>query len=309
VAWNVIALRQLCILKIFYISCCLLLVGETAIAQNVTRKTLRVDNKNCSYYLLEPTIPMRGILLLLPGRGESAKEVFKKTELPTLLKAKGYMTIVPELPYSLFANELIKKQIREIVKTHAGTGNPTLSLGGFSAGGSVAVSYAEYLLSLDSATNLKNIFVIDPPLDLERLYAASERFMEYNCNIMRDEGLQMSTYLDKVLGGSPKDKHENYLALSPFIATESDGGNAKRLKNIPIRLYTEPDLGLVQNRYCKELTLEDLNVTDLENLRRVLKMSGNTNCEYVVTKDRGYHSWNIAEPRDLVAWIVRFGKL
>jgi hypothetical protein len=119
----------------------------------------------------------------------------------------------------------------------------------------------------------------------------------------------MSNYLDKVMGGSPADKRENYVALSPFLASEAAGGNAKRLKDIPIRLYTEPDIDLVKNRYCKELMLADLNVTDLEKLQQVLKESGNGNCELIVTKDRGYHSWNIAEPRDLASWIARLGKL
>ena len=299
---------RMCCVRLFCVLLFLILIGECVVAQTISKKSIRVDNKNYAYFVLEPAIAMQGILLLLPGRGENPKDVFKRTDLPDFLKAKGYLTIVPELPYSLFAGASIRKHLLEILKTQATTKGLSLSVGGFSAGGSVAISYAEYLLSLDSVTNLKSVFAIDPPLDLERLYSTAGYFMEYDCNMMRDEGLLMSTYLDKAMGGPPKDNHETYVALSPFLASEADGGNARRLKQIPIRLYAEPDLNLVKNRYCKELREDDLNATDLEKLARILKTLGNTNCEYIVTQDRGYHSWNIADGRELAAWIVRWGK-
>jgi hypothetical protein len=285
-----------------------LFIAEGGLAQSATKKTIRSGNRNFNYYVLEPSISKQGILLLLPGRDENPKDVFKRTELPIFLRAKGYLTIIPDLPYSLFADESIKKCLGDILRAEAENTPTSLCVGGFSAGGSVGISYVEYLLSLDSVTNLKSVFVIDPPLDLERLYATSGYFMEYECNIMREEGLQMSNYLDKVLGGPPSDKRANYLAHSPFLASETDGGNATILKRIPLRLYTEPDLDFVKNRYCRELRLEDLNVTDLEKLHRLLKQLGSANCEYISTTGRGYHSWNIADARELAAWIVKFGK-
>jgi acetyl esterase/lipase len=182
-----------------------------------------------------------------------------------------------------------------------------VSIGGFSAGGSVAVSFAAYLVSQGGTSNPKSLFAIDPPLDLQRIYALSRRMRRYTCSSVAAEGQSTIAYLDKALGGSPDDQYANYVTFSPFMESESDGGNAKWLKQVPVRLYAEPDINFVKERHCAEMEPEDLNAVDLEKLSKRLKYAGNDHCEYVVTKGRGYHSWNIAEPAELAAWIVKFG--
>ena len=282
---------------------------DHAAAQNIIKGSIELNIEVCTYFTLQPKEHIKGIVLLLPGRGESPKQVFKNTKLPTVLAAKGYLTLVPELQYSLFADKKIKSQIAELLKTQSvkhNLINPTLIIGGFSAGGAVAISYAEFLLSDDTTINLKAIFAIDPPLDLERLYAAAERLIKYNCgNLIQRDGTVTKDYLDKAFGGSPTLKPETYLEHSPFAANSSDGGNAKWLRNIPIRLYTEPDLQFVQKKYCKELRIEDLNAGDLEKLNRLLLKIGNRRSEYITTTGKGYHTWNIADPDELVDWIIK----
>jgi hypothetical protein len=285
------------------ISC--LLSGENASGQ-VIRKKYKLDKTPYRYYVLPATDTLKGILVLFPGRGETPQRVFVKTPIPSVLRMKGYLTIVPEFHYSLFADDLIKKQLREILRLEAENHTIDLVLGGYSAGGSVAISYAENLLSHNTPYNLRCVFAIDPPLDLQRIYVTSRRWMNYNCDNLIADGEQTINYLHRALGGSPEDRYENYVSLSPFHANESNGGNAKWLREIPIRLYTEPDLDFVKDRFCQELTLDDLNVTDLEKLNQLLKASGNADCEYIVTKGKGYHSWMIVDPADLAEWIVKF---
>ncbi len=287
---------------------CILVSGDRAFGQDVVQKTFKLDGKSFNYYVLQPGDSIKGILLLFPGKGESPKAVFKKTSLPEKLVTKGYMTIVPNLKYALFADELIRKQLSEIVRVESENRHLTqgLAIGGFSAGGSVAVSFAAYLAS-QGVSNLKSVFAIDPPLDLQRVYASSRRMRRYTCPSVQAEGQGTIDYLDKALGGSPDDQYANYVTFSPFMASESDGGNAKWLKQVPVRLYAEPDIDFVKERHCTEMEPEDLNARDLEKLSKQLKYSGNDRCEYVVTKGRGYHTWNIAEPAELSAWIVKFG--
>lgn len=288
---------------------CLSALSEIALGQNVVQKTFKLDGKNFGYQTLQPTDSIKGILVLIPGKGENPKSVFRKTLIPTLVSAKGYLTVVPDLKYALFADDLIRKQISEILRIESDgiLPAPRLAIGGFSAGGSVALSFAEYLVSESAAANLKSVFVIDPPLDLQRVYASSRRMRKYECSSVQAEGQGTIDYLDKVLGGSPDDQYTNYLTHSPFMASESDGGNAKWLKQIPTRLYAEPDIDYVKERHCSEMELEDLNARDLEKLSKRLKALGNDNCEYLTTKGRGYHTWNIAEPAELSEWIVKFG--
>jgi hypothetical protein len=280
-----------------------LLAGQTR-AQEVVQKSIKVDGKSVSYSVLQSTgSASKGILLLFPGKGENPKSVFKKTTLPGILAAQGYTTIVPNLKYALFADDLARKQLSEILKTESeGLSSPALIIGGFSAGGAVALSYAEYIVS-QGATNLKSLFAIDPPLDLQRLYASSRLMRRYNCPSVQSEAQGNIDYLDKALGGSPDDQYANYVANSPYMASEADGGNARWLRQVPIRLYAEPDVDFVKERHCAEMERPDLNVGDLEKLVKDLKKSGNSACELVLTKGRGYHSWDIADADELAAWI------
>jgi hypothetical protein len=285
----------------------ILLSNSLAVAQDVVQKSVKVDGKSVNYLVLQPSGDVSGILLLLPGKGDNPKGVFKKTALPEKLLAKGYMTIVPNLKYALFADEMIRKQLGEILKAETES-RPSagLAIGGFSAGGAVALSYAEHLASQEGATNLKSVFVIDPPLDLQRLYATSRKTRRFNCPSVASEGQQTIDYLDKALGGSPDDQYNNYVANSPYMASESDGGNAKWLKQLPVRLYTEPDIDFVKERQCAEVELQDLNAGDLEKLNKQLRRAGNDRCELIITKGRGYHSWNIADADELAAWVGKF---
>lgn len=282
-----------------------LFAGQTR-AQEVVQKSIKVDGKSVSYSVLQPTgSASKGILLLFPGKGENPKSVFKKTTLPGILAAQGYTTIVPNLKYALFADDLAKIQISTILKTEGEGLSVPLVIGGFSAGGAVALSYAEHIVS-QGPNYLKSVFAIDPPLDLQRLYASSRLMRRYNCPSVQSEAQGNIDYLDKAMGGSPDDQYANYVANSPYMASEADGGNAKWLRQIPIRLYSEPDVDFVKQRHCAEIERTDLNVGDLEKLAKDLKKSGNSACELVVTKDRGYHSWDIADPEELASWIAKF---
>lgn len=284
----------------------LLLLCTLAHGQEVVQKSLKLEGKSISYIVIQPTSDVSGILLLFPGKGESPKGVVKKTLLPEKLAGKGYVTIVPNLKYALFADDLYRKQLSEILRVETENRTvPGVVIGGFSAGGAVALSYAEYLVAQGGGMTVKSVFVIDPPIDLQRLYASSRKLRRYNCTAVQAEGQYAIDYLDRALGGSPDDQYSNYLMFSPYLANEQDGGNARWLKQVPIRLYTEPDIDFVKERLCAEYELQDLNAGDLENLNKLLRRMGNDRCELIVTKERGYHSWNIAEPEELASWIVR----
>jgi hypothetical protein len=60
-----------------------------------------------------------------------------------------------------------------------------------------------------------------------------------------------------------------------------------------------------RKRYCDELQFSDLNASDLEKLNKTLFLNGNSNCEYITTQGKGYHSWNILEVPDAIEWIER----
>ncbi|MCO4294424.1 alpha/beta hydrolase [Solitalea sp. MAHUQ-68] len=280
-----------------------------AFGQIIKKDKGKVNNQEFSFTYIEPTQEIKGVLLLLPGWGESPQSIYEKTKLPYLLGEKGFVTIVPELRQTLFADDYTISELNAIIKIQSkryGSNDLNLIVGGLSAGGAIAINYAEYVLKTDTTIGLKAVFAIDPPLDLNRIYTSAENKIKYNCKnrLIRKEGSFIKNHLLHTLQGSPKENPEEYLKYSVYSANALDGGNAKVLNELPIRLYSEPDLDYVRKTYCDELQYEDINAIDLEKLSKFLANIGNTRSEYITTKGKGFHSWNILDPSNCVDWIL-----
>src|SRR5215210_4307636 len=183
--------------------------------QNIKKYKDKINGENISYQVMESVETIKGIVFLLPGFGESLQSIFKKTQLPHLLSRKGFITIVPELHQTLFADAFTNRELSELIrlisekyKLH----DPDVIVGGLSAGGAVALGYAEYCASSDASIRLKGVFAIDPPLDLERIYYSAEKMIQYNCGgVIRKEGYFLKSYLEKALGGRPDSHPEAYI--------------------------------------------------------------------------------------------------
>ncbi|KAA3440314.1 alpha/beta hydrolase family protein [Rufibacter hautae] len=284
------------------------LVCVTCIGQRLQRVKIASAKGADAYFTTKPEKEVKGVLVLLQGFGEKTKEIPQKTQIPALLEKQGYLVIFPELQHTLFADDHAKFKLDQILEAEYAKYNLQdipIVIGGFSAGGAVAVGYAEYLIKSGSSRKIKGVFVIDAPLDLERIYRSAVNKIGYHCSdLISKEGHSLKNTLDTRLGGPPEAKPAAYLNSSAYSATAQDGGNARLLKDIPIRLYCEPDLEFVRKKYCQKLQMADINATDLEGLSTFLKKIGNLRAELIQTKGRGFHSWNIADAADLKNWIV-----
>jgi hypothetical protein len=288
----------------------LLFFHNRVVGQNVDKFKDKVNDKSFTYYVMQPQSKVVGILVLLPGSGENPKSIFEKTRVPQIMANKGFLIITPELHNSLFADQSTINELDKICKNlYKKHDVSNLIIGGFSSGGAVAIGYAEYLLTSDTTNILKGVFTIDPPLDLIRLYASAVRKINYKCKgLIMKEGYAVKGQLENTLGGSPDSKSDQYLIHSSYSSSDSDGGNAKYLKSIPIRLYTEPDLDFVRKTYCTDLQFTDINAYDLESLYKFLLRIGNKNVEYIATKGKGFHSWNIVDAADCADWMLSISK-
>jgi pimeloyl-ACP methyl ester carboxylesterase len=284
---------------------CLLLCFNFVLAQNLKTDKGSVNGKAFKYHYLEPLGEKKGIVILLPGSGEKYQNVLTKVSLSKLLVNQGFVVVVPEVHTLLYADDYSLNILNELLKIMS-TAYDTkkVVLGGFSSGGAIATRYAEYLLAVNASIDLKGLFVVDPPLDLLRVYAAGDRMVD-NCDgIIKKQGIDIKVQLENAFGGSPDKQRQQYIDKSAFTANLSDGGNARFLKNLPIRLYSEPDLDFVRKTYCDRLLSEDINATDLDALQKFLVSVGNNRCQYITTKGRGFHSWNIIDPDNCIKWIV-----
>jgi hypothetical protein len=275
-------------------------------AQSVIKQSLNVNSKKYSYYEMTITNNVKGILILLPAAGENPKSIFNKTKLPELIANAGYVTIAPEVPTEMYANEECIAELDELIKNkfhQYSLDYKSLVIGGLSDGGSEALSFVEYLNSLKNPINPKAVFAIDPPADLFRIYGSAQMEINYNCPLIKQEGKNVKSYLEKTCNGSPETNINVYREKSVFSAAMENGGNARFLSDVPVRLYCEPDLEFVQKTYCPELEFFNLNAYDLEALIKFLKVRGNERSEYITTKGKGFHSWNIVDSENCVKWI------
>ena len=90
-----------------------------------------------------------------------------------------------------------------------------------------------------------------------------------------------------------------------------DGGNARLLKDTPVRIYIEPDLAWRVENWNQDAYSS--NVIDGTTLVNVLRLLGNTSAELMTTSGKGYraggqrnpHSWSIVDESELSEWLLK----
>ena len=234
--------------------------------------------------------------------------------LPKLLAEKGVATMAVSAtgylkdPDLVTLRELIGEVVRELSIPAGG-----LVVGGISAGGTGAVRYSEYCISrhCDARSTPVAIFSVDAPLDFEGWWNRQTlNLRRANPNSSLEDSQGILDALRSAMGGSPNQVRQAYRDRSPFLASEKDGGNARLLKSIPIRLYTEPDVvWMIDNMGHDYYTM---NAIDQGALILQLRSLGNTKAVLITTTGKGYrppgtrnpHSWTIVDEPELAGWIA-----
>jgi hypothetical protein len=271
-----------------------------------------------AFYLLAARQPApRGVLLLLPGFGGKANHVFAETALGREAALAGFVTVVPTLNNRLYLDSagahLLDEVLRRVTQQYPTVGR-TLFLGGFSAGGHIALAYAETLVRDTTRLPLrvKAVFGVDPPVDLATFWQVGQRRLTLpNCSpLLVQEGRATMATLTQAFGGSPDQRPAVYRQYSAFFSRDPTGGNLALLQATPVRVYCEPDLAFWRQQYCPSLQLEDLNAAMLQQLIACLRRQGNSRADYIETSGRGRlgkrpfpHSWSIVDAADCIRWL------
>ena len=156
------------------------------------------------------------------------------------------------------------------------------------------------------------VFAVDSPLDYERWFVAAELHLKRLALAGRDlaEDRNAVNELRKAFGGSPTEALETYRRQSPVSTLVADGGNARLLKDTPIRLYIEPDLKWRLENWDQDIY--NSNMPDATALINILRLLGNKDAELITTAGAGYrpdgsrnpHSWSIVDERALAQWLI-----
>jgi len=274
-----------------------------------------------AFYLLPSRPPApRGVLLLLPGFGGKAEHVFQETALGQEAAQAGFVTVVPTLNNRLYLDSagthFLDEVLRRVSQQYPTVGR-NLFLGGFSAGGHVALAYAETLIR-DTARlplRVQAVFGVDPPVDLANFWQVGQRRLTLpNCSpLLVQEGRSTMATLTQAFGGSPDQRPAAYRQYSAFSSSDPTGGNLALLRATPVRVYCEPDLPFWRQRYCPSLQLEDLNAAMLQQLIACLRRQGNSRADYLETNGKGRigkrpfpHSWSIVDAPECIRWLQAY---
>jgi len=243
------------------------------------------------YAIIEPAIE-KNMAVLFVSTGKVIEFLFTDKDLNTMDELVGFA-----------------------LEKHKLSGKPKF-LAGMSLGGTMALRYSEYALLNKSKFGFRPdaIALCDAPLDMERMWHEQQQAITNNFHPNAvGEARWVLHYLDKNLGGSPSKSMEAYINYSPFVYSDEKRSKIELFKNIPIRMYHEPDIAWwIENRGKDYNTI---NSIDLAGFYNYLRQAGNTQVELITSynkrkdfkKGSSPHTWTIVDNEELIDWF--FGKI
>lgn len=216
----------------------------------------------------------------------------------------------PDLFYDDEGPEMIDGFVNEVMSNYSIDNN--IFIGGISASGTRALRYAQYIAEGKSkyGTELKGVFAVDSPLDIERFYLSATRNKEKFKGGMAYEASFVPQVFEDVFGGTLNDKTEAYRQSSVFSQFAENYGNASRYLGTSIVFFHEPDIEWwIEERGASYF---DINSFDIAAFVNYQKLNGNDDVTLITTQDKGSdregnhkcHSWTIVDEKLLVEWIL-----
>ncbi len=278
-------------------------------------------SKTLFYYALVPRNKIKGVLVMLAGTWEPIEYVINSNKkLLELACDSSLLVIIPSLNNNLyidnFALNFLNTTFTDVLKKYSPPKNKFV-IGGYSLGGMNSIRYTEMANDSKSTTTIKPLAVygVDPPLDYVGMYLSFQRTIELNFS--EPAVKEAKDYINKLntqFGGAPDKNPDKYIQFSMYSRNQKDGGNAKYLKNVPIRIYSDPDIDWwMKNRHQDYY---DMNAVEDAGMINQLNIMGNDKAEFINALGKGYrlegnrhpHSWSIVEPHDCINWIMKLLK-
>lgn len=255
----------------------------------------------------------KGVLVLFPGYGHVSEDTKTEYNIIDLAEKKGFSVLYMSFNQHVFLRDDEKSALaNEMVAIFETNQLPfeNVYIGGFSSGGNVSLLLSDYLIKAKSKIQPKGVFIGDSPVDLLKIYQNSEKNIARNFN---EETVEESKWIVGDFNtklGNPKNGIEKYEQVSPFTQQTGNIQNLSALKNIKIRLYTEPDVAWWKDN--RNNSYEEMNAYSIEKLSQVLKKQGFSSVELILTKNKGYrangdrhpHSWSIIDKEKLLQWML-----
>jgi hypothetical protein len=274
-----------------------------------------------TYAFAKQPVSVRGVLILMPGYGGDFSDFSTQNTaglpLADSLALRDIATLMIAPPAgALFGGALHVEQLEDTIVEalrRIGRNALPLAIGGFSAGGTDAILFAERCGrgACRMPHALKAVIEVDAPLDWYRVWDVATlalRDRAPRSNLAESRLIKMT--LEARIGAHPATTSRKYLAASPLASREPDGGNARWLVRTAVRAYSEPDVSWWMTN--RNGDYYGLNTLDAASLVMHLRRLGNNKAELIVTTGRGYradgtrhpHSWSIVNQPEFASWVA-----
>jgi pimeloyl-ACP methyl ester carboxylesterase len=303
-------------MKIRLVTLFLIVTSQQLNAQNYEKVEFDPAIEDGYYLAVQPkSSELLGVLVLLPGFGESAENIFPETKIHNVAFLHGLLTIAIAGGPKLYADEGVTKKLNDAfdhIADKYSIGKDKFVIGGFSAGGTISLRYAEYSNENPTGASIqpKGVFSVDAPVDLFDIWNYFQREIKKNYS---EAGVGEAKFVSEIMLreiGDPIKNRDRYNALTPFNATLETPGNERFLEDIPVRVYHDVDIvWQLQNR---KRSLFDSNALAASEMINRLLLMGNEKAEFMPAKQPGYrssglrhpHSWSIVDEVELIQWVV-----
>lgn len=304
-------------IQIFIILTLVFVTSQNTYAQTIKKIILDEQDTHSGYYLVvEPQNKdtISGVLVLLAGFGQTAEHTPPETKLHNVAYAHSIVTVFYAGGNKLYADSItqakLSKVINDIIKRYKVNRN-TFVLGGYSAGGMLAMRYVELCYEFPDKFPIqpKGIFTVDSPIDIFTIYNQLEESAKNNYSELAVEEAVRAMGHIKNDYGIPRENVSAYAKLTAFSMNKSYSQNEIHLKNCAVRTYHDVDIAWRIKNRNQTVHLSNYEVT-AELINRLVLM-GNKQAEFMQSFQTGYrsngqrhpHSWSIVNEIELIQWM------
>lgn len=293
------------------------LIHFNIFSQSLKRIVLDENDVHSGHYLVvepENLDSITGVLVLLAGFGQIAENTPPETKLQNVAYANNIMTIFYAGGNKLYLDSIAEVKLNRVINdviTRYTVKTNSFVIGGYSAGGMLAVRYVEKCEENPDKYPIKpkGVFTVDSPIDIFVIYEQLEESVKNKYSVLAVEEAERAIAFIKNDYGIPNKNISTYSKLTAFSMNKAYGQNEKYLKNVAVRTYHDVDIAWRIKNRNQTVHLSNYEVT-AELINRLLLM-GNTKAEFKQTFQTGYrsngirhpHSWSIVNEVDCIEWM------
>src|SRR5664279_5211008 len=272
------------------------------------------DSAN-DYYLAVPPVSgnIQGVLVLVSSFA-SPEYIFTESKLPNTASGNDLLTIMASMGTGLWADSIsvvrMNRILNHVIK-HYSADTSKFALGALGYAGNITLRYTEMCYKNPGQFPVvpKAVFAISCPVDLTGLaqWCAHEIKKNYYAGDVGDAKYILGALTINL--GTYTEHPEKYIEASPFTRTADAPGNEQFLDHVAVRLYYDTDIAWQLK--TRRNSYYDTYIPDGSELIKQLLLSGNTDAEFISSKQPGIRvsgqrspfSWSVVEETDCIQWV------